>query len=108
MQSTTLLADFMSYTRKFRPRTCKVSCEPDKLSFHVGLFRTWNYFIVGTTNFHAALSDIESILQMIEANVATDFGRDVIKLTSSLDKISSTQFEALLEGSNEEATASSN
>ena len=45
---------------------------------------------------------------MIEANVATDFGRDVIKLTSSLDKISSTQFEALLEGSNEEATASSN
>ena len=61
----------------------------------------------GTTNFHAALSDIESILQMIEANVATDFGRDIIKLTSSLDKISSTRFEALLEGSNEEPTTSS-
>jgi hypothetical protein len=44
----------------------------------------------GTTNFHDALHDIEKILEMIQTNVETDFGGGLIKLSSSLDKISST------------------
>jgi len=43
----------------------------------------------GTTNFHAALGDIEKILAMIQTNVETDFGGGKIGMSDALQKISS-------------------
>ena len=50
-------------------------------------------YCLGTTNFHDVLKDIDKILEMIQTNVETDFGNGLIKLSSSLDKISSTSLD---------------